>query len=355
MDLKKLYIDPKFPAAFAGKKAFADAVREHYQSIKQKDVDKLLSSVDAYTLHKPTKRESLYRRIYTKGINYLYQMDLVDMTKYADENDGFKFIITIIDTFSKKAWAFKLKRKSAEAINQVMKPYFEINKPHKIEFDQGSEFVNQSFKKLLRKHKIKYFHVYSDRKGAIIERFNRTLKTRMYRSFTARGSHRWVDVLQDLIDGYNSSKHRSIGNFTPNSVNKSNEKLIRRILYPPIKRKQINAKPIFNVGDSVRIVMKKETFQKGYEQTHSYQVYEVYKVLKTYPVTYKIRDYAGKKLKGCFYKNEIQLVDKSDDVWPINKILGTVKRKGVTYYRVNYLGYPEDLTELIPQQDLFKI
>ena len=355
MDLKELYLDPKFSAAFAGKNLFSDAVRKRDRSVKAEDVEKSLRKIDAYTLHKPTKREALYRRIYTQGIGYLYQCDLVDMSKFADENDDYKFIITIIDTFSKKAWAFKLKNKTAKSILEVMEPFFKKNKCEKLEFDQGGEFVNMLFKKMLKKYKIEYYHVYSDRKCAIVERCNRTLKTRMYRSFTARGGHRWVDVLQDLVNAYNSSKHRSIGNFTPNQVKKSNESLIRKFLYPPIKKQRKHTKPVYKVGDSVRISMKKAPFQKGYEQSYSYQVYEVTKVLRTYPVTYKIRDYKGEELEGSFYKRELQIVDKNDGIWPISKILGTVRRRGLTYYRVNYLGYPEDLTDLIPQQDLFNI
>lgn len=355
MDLKKLYQDPKFSAAFSGKQTFSDAVRSQDRTVKRKDVEKAFRGIDAYTLHKPTRRESLYRRIYTKGIGYLYQCDLVDMSKFADENNGFKWLITIIDTFSKKAWAYKMKNKSAESIVTVMTPFFKKNKCNKIEFDQGGEFKNRLFLDLLKKHKIKYFHVYSDRKCAIVERFNRTLKTRMYRSFTSRGSHRWIDVLQDLINAYNSSKHRSIGGFTPNQVKKSNEHIIRRILYPKIKKEKKHTKTVYKIGDTVRISMMKAPFQKGYDQTYSYQVYEVSKVRQTYPVTYKIRDYKGEELDGAFYKNELQIVDKSDGIWPINKILGTEKKRGVTYYRVNYLGYPEDLTDLIPQQDLFNV
>ena len=131
--------------------------------------------------------------------------------------------------------------------------------------------------------------------------------------------------------------------------------MVRKLLYPVVKKEGKHTKPVYKVGDSVRISMKKATFQKGYEQTYSYQVYTVSKVLRTYPVTYKIRDYKGEELEGSFYKRELQVVDKNDGIWPINKILGTVKRRGATYYRVNYLGYPDTLTDLIPQQDLFKI
>ena len=136
MDLKKLYNDAEFPASFAGKKRFTDAVKSRYPNVKVNDVEKTLKATDSYTLHKPTQKTPLYRRISTKGIGYLYQIDLVDMSKFADENSGYKWLITCIDTFSKKAWSFKMKNKTADSIMKVMKPFLLINHPQKLEFDQ---------------------------------------------------------------------------------------------------------------------------------------------------------------------------------------------------------------------------
>ena len=79
------------------------------------------------------------------------------MTKFEKENDGYRWLITIIDTFSKKAWAFKMKRKNATAIMEVMSPFLHQNTPKKVEFDQGTEFYNTPFLNLLKKLKIKYF------------------------------------------------------------------------------------------------------------------------------------------------------------------------------------------------------
>ena len=136
MDIKRLYNDAEFPASFSGKKRFTDAVQSRYPTVTAKDVEKSLKATDSYTLHKPTQRTPLYRRIYTKGIAYLYQIDLVDMSKFADENNGYKWLITCIDTFSKKAWSFKMKNKTADSIMKVMKPFLLINRPQKLEFDQ---------------------------------------------------------------------------------------------------------------------------------------------------------------------------------------------------------------------------
>ena len=131
-----------------------------------------------------------------------------------------------------------------------------------MQFDQGPEFYNKKFLDLLKRHNIKHYSTHSDRKSAIVERFNRTLKTRMYRAFTSQGSHRWVDILPDLVAGYNNSKHRSIG-MTPNEVTPANEHIVRKRLFPEIKKKRKHTKPFFRIGDTVRISPIKETFQKG--------------------------------------------------------------------------------------------
>ena len=352
MNIKKLYNDPKFSASFAGKKRFVNAIISKNKNLKRKKVEEELKKIDSYTLHKPARKTKLFRRIYTKGIRYIYQIDLIDMTKFKNENDDYRWLITIIDTFSKKAWAFKLKRKTSKAIMNVMKPFLLSNTPTKMEFDQGTEFYNASFLNLLKTLKINYYSVYSDRKCAIVERFNRTLKTRMYRSFTARGSKRWIDILPDLVNGYNNTPHTSI-KYKPNDVNKTNEHLVRRILFPKEKKQKIFTKTYFKIGDTVRILKKKATFQKGYEQTYSYEVFEVCELRKTYPVTYRIKDYKGEEIKGSFYKSELQLVNKSDSIWPVKDVLNTRKHRGVTQYLVNFVGYPETLQEWIPQNQLF--
>ena len=352
MDVKELYNDPKFPASFTGQQRFYSAQQQINPSNSLGSVKQKLRSVDSYTLHKPTKKIKLFRRVQTKGINYLYQCDLVDLSTFHSDNDGFKWIITIIDTFSKKAWAFKMKTKSGQSIVKVMGPFFEENTPKKIQFDQGTEFYNKLFLKLLEKHKIKHYSVYSEQKASIIERFNRTLKERMFRYFTSIGSHRWIDILQNLIDGYNNTKHSSIS-MAPNNVSTSNENKVREILFPKIKKLKEHTKPVFKVGDSVRITRKKGVFEKGYEMRWSWEVFEVNKVKNTYPVTYGLSDYKGEEILGSFYKNELQLVDKSDNIWPIEKIIRKRQRSGQVEYLVKFLGYPEEANTWVKHQDLF--
>ena len=180
---------------------------------------------------------------------------------------------------------------------------------------KGQNSTINHYVKLLKKQKIKHFSVYSDRKCAIVERFNRTLKTRIYRSFTARGSHQWIDILDDLVNGYNNTKH-SYTKFPRNDVNDNYEQIVRNNLFPKVIKESKYLAKHFKVGDTVRISTKKSIFQKGYDLTYSYEVFTINGVKDTYPVTYGLRDYKNSD-RACtnrfsnsiFYQNPKTVVN----------------------------------------------
>ena len=176
-------------------------------------------------------------------------------------------------------------------------------------------------------------------KAAVVERFNRTLKTKMYKYFTFKNTLRYIDVLQDLVDSYNATYHRSIG-MAPNEVNATNEHLVRSRLYPP-------KKPVvrwqFDVGDTVRITKARHTpFNKGYEQQWTRKLFRVQSRIPTDPPTYALKDMAGEPIKDKFYRFEIQKVDDNrDDHFAIDKILKTKRgAEGKVRHFVSWLGYP---------------
>ena len=191
-----------------------------------------------------------------------------------------------------------------------------------LQTDRGKEFLNEKFQSMLRRHNI---HLYIsdnyDIKAAVVERFNRTLKTKMYKYFTFKNTLRYIDVLRDLVDSYNATYHRSIGMAT-NDVNATNEQLVRSRLYPP-------KKPIvrwhFDVGDTVRIPKARYTpFDKSYKQQWTRELFRVQSRIPTDPPTYALKDMAGEPIKGKFYRFEIQKVeDNRDNHFAIDKILKT--------------------------------
>ena len=145
----------------------------------------------AEELHKPARRRYPRRKFNMRGLNETYQIDLVDMQAYSNVNRGFKYLLTVIDVFSKYAWAIPIKNKSAEEVTKAMDTILtEERHPQNIQADQGTEFFNSSFSQLLKKYKIHLYYTFSNLKASIIERFNRTLKSMMWKKFTLNDNYK---------------------------------------------------------------------------------------------------------------------------------------------------------------------
>ena len=276
----------------------------------------------------------------------MFQIDLVDMTKYASENDGYKFLITMIDSFSKFAWVIPIKSKHGAIVFDGVKKILLVDRPQKIQMDRGTEFYNKKFLDMLKAFGIKWYSTNSEIKAAIVERFNRTLRTRMERVFTLQGNHRYIDVLPKIVKSYNNSVHRSIGMKPANVTARDTSKILEK-LYPKLKP----SKAKFKVGESVRITRKKHVFQKGFEQNWSYEVFKIAKILKTNPVTYELVDYIREPILGSFYSSELQSVKPL--TYPIEKVLKKRRRGTKIEYFIKWLGYPEEANSWIDQKDLF--
>ena len=219
------YYNPAQPGSFAGL-----PIAERYLNLKGNVKDVLIRQ-DAYTHHRPIRHRFRRRQIFTKGIYDLWQADLVDMHSLSLHNDDLKYLLTCIDTFSKYAWVRPLKNKSELCVIEAFESILREKVPLYLETDKGTEFKNTLFQGQLSEYKIKFYTSENDDiKAAIVERFNRTLKTRMYRYFAHSKSYRYVDVLQDLVHSYNHTYHSSI-RMSPASVNVKNEGLDRRKLF----------------------------------------------------------------------------------------------------------------------------
>lgn len=300
-------------------------------------------------LHKPVRRNFPRRSTVVKGIHDLYQADLVEMKPYSKINKGFKYILTIIDCFTKVANAIPLKNKKGLSITEAMKGVLRlIGKPIKnLQTDDGTEFFNKDFSKLMERNKINHYSSFSEKKAAIIERFNRTLKTLMYKRFSERGTYVWYDLLPTLINDYNNRKHRTIG-MKPTQVNKDNEatvlERIKRSTKPRLDKKPPNK---FSIGDKVRISKYKQIFTKGYLPNWTNEVFIIHRVQPTNPETYILRDSNNKILQGGFYGHEL-LKSKTGNVYLVEKIL----RKRGDKLLVRWLGFDKSEDTWIDKKDL---
>ena len=285
-------------------------------------------------LHKPARRNYPRRKFDIRALDETWQAYLVDMQTYSQMNKGYRYLLTVIDVFSKFAWAIAVKSKSGEDITTAMKSIFVRDKrvPKNLQVDQGSEFYNAKFKLLMQKYKINLYSMYSNLKASIVERFNRTLKTWMWKEFSFQGNYKWLDMLANLMTRYNRKVHRTI-NMSPRDVNSTNEANVLRKL-KLLNELRGRKKPKFKIGDFVRVSKSKHVFAKGYTPNWSTEIFTVVRVAKTNPVTYHLKDYRNEPIAGGFYEQEISKV-KYPDVYLIEKVLK--RRKNQIY--VKWLGF----------------
>jgi hypothetical protein len=271
------------------------------------------------------------RRVIVKSLNDLFQADLVEMIPYSGENNGFKYILVVINCFSKFVWAFPLKTKTGYEVVENMEKVFKQQQPKNLQTDMGKEFFNKTFQLLMKKYNINHYNTYSEKKASIVERVNRTLKNLIWKEFNYHAHYRWINLLDNIVQKYNNSKHRTIG-MKPSEVKKKHEKKLLNTVYNRIKIVNLSSK--FHVGDHVRISKTRGVFDKKYMPNWSTEIFTIKKILLTNPNTYLLQDYQKQDIKGCFYQQQLQKV-KHPDVYLVEKIL---RRKNNKVF-VKWLGF----------------
>jgi len=341
--LVKTYLDPK-----TGFTSINELSRRTKVPVDQ--VKEYLQTQDVYTKHYPKIENFKRRRYFTPGIDKIWQCDLVFMDpEWAQENDGYKYINLVIDTFSKFLFAVPLRTKQAE---EVIKSFEYIlkkskRKPEKIHSDKGSEYISVKTKEFFVKNNIFWYSTENETKAMICERVAKTLQQRMYKYLTHNSTNKWIDVLQDLVDNYNSSYHSSI-RMTPIEASKfDNESKVYSNLYG--EKSRLNQKKrsiyttIFKLNDPVRTTRFGTKFDRGYKPTFAEEILYIDEILDTFPTTYKLRDFNDKPIKGSYYANELVKYNKQDEDYSYDYILKTRKSKipGMIEAFVKWTGYPE--------------
>lgn len=300
-------------------------------------------------LHQPARRRFPRRATVLKGINDLYQADLVELRSYSRINRGYKYILTVINCFSKVADALPLKDKTAKSVTNAMLKIIKRNKNtiKHLQTDDGKEYFNNSFKLLMKKYNINHYSTKSEMKASIIERFNRTLKAAMFKMFSNRGKYLWYDILQSLINEYNNKYHRTIG-MKPKDVSSQNESAVKeRIKLQTQPKSEYRSSKRFFVNDKVRISKHKGVFDKRYFPNWSNEVFTVYRVQPTLPETYILKDKKGEILQGGFYGHEL-LKSAVGDVYLIEKVL----KKKNDKLLVRWIGFDKTHDSWIPKSEI---
>ena len=263
-------------------------------------------SLFAAQLHKPVKRNFPKRRVLSNGIDGIWAADLVEMGKFSKWNKGIKYLLMVIDVFSKFGWIEPLKDKRGESVSEAFKNILSSGRhPRFLWTDRGSEFYNANFKRLLNKHHITLYSTENEEKSSVVERWNQTMKNRLWKMFTANNNTIYHDKLGKVIDEYNNSFHTSVKMTPAEASRKKNERKVYANLFGDLIYSK-HIPPTFHVGEKVRISKyKRKIFDKGFTPNWTEEIFVIDEILNTNPVTYKLVDLQGEKVTGSFYEQEL--------------------------------------------------
>ena len=293
--LKKSYTD-KGPALFGSVKTLKATTVIPRQKVKH-----FLHTKPSYTKYRTVRRKIARFKVIVYDINEIWSIDLAYVDKLAKYNKDIKYLLVAVDCMSRYLRVQPLKSKyattTAEAFNQMIK----TEKPKKVWVDKGTEFKG-SFKTLCEKKGIKTYTTESEKKSAFAERNIRSLKSLIYKYLEEKWTYSYIDKLQDFVNTINSRTNRVI-KLAPNKVTKKD--VPRLISLRAEQSLKLVRRPKLYVGDFVRIAKIDIPFRKGYKQSFTDEVFEIFDIPTRNPPTYNLIDADREPIEGKFYEPEL--------------------------------------------------
>ena len=252
----------------------------------------------------PTNKTNVYH------IDDIWSLDILDLKDYGTNNNrGFRYVLVIIDNFSKYGWTVPLKNKNAQSIKDSFENILisSKRKPNLIETDRGKEFYNNIFQDFLNKNNIKLYSRNTSLGAVFAERFNRTIRDLLKKIVFEQGDAKWVDVLTTITKQYNNRIHSSTKLSSKDASLKKNEGFVYKNLLD--KRKKVI--PKFQINDLVRVADLKKTFSKG-DTTHwSYKLYKITELINDTIPAYKIDNLKERYNESLLKKTDLTLKENN--------------------------------------------
>ena len=236
---------------------------------------------------KPPRKNYATNKTDVYHIDDIWSLDILDLKDYGPENNrGYRYVLVIIDNFSKFGWTVPIKNKNAQTIKDSFENILINSKrsPNLIETDRGKEFYNNIFQDFLNKNDIKLYSRNTSLGAVFAERFNPTIRDILKKIVFEQGDAKWIDILPTITKQYNNRKHSST-KLTPIQASlKKNEGFVYKILLD--KRNKI--KPKFQINDLVRTADLKKTFSKGDTTNWSYKLYKITEIINDTIPSYRL-------------------------------------------------------------------
>ena len=340
-DLQEKFTDTTSPIGYSD----AKTIYEYYKHrLSMSEISNFLSTKDAYTLTRRTKRPRHFNMTYCRKLRENLQLDTFFMLEFRKENDGIGHILIGVDVWSRFMWAVPIQNTTGSEGLRATKNILTRAGGYvdNITVDKGSEFISAKYKKYVQSKRIKLH--YTNSKAAICERAILTLKRYIYRYFAETDDLRYIDKLDMFIQTYNDHFHRFL-QMSPREAElsknqeKVREKHTKKRLYLESKRK----KGKFEIGDKVRLSRIKSRMSRGYDNTFNYEVFEIYAIDRQMPIPryYVKQPETGEKITGSFYSNELVLTRQHKYKLTV---LQERTRRGKKEYLVKWKGYPGECT-----------
>ena len=349
------------PSSFSGINVLHKAAKTIDKSISVNDVKNYLKSQKTYTLHRNTFKRFPRRKILAPYPKVIVSSDLVDMSKLSSHNSGYRYLLVVIDVFSRYAQVVPLKRKTATDTLSGLKQILESDEfqgARKFNSDEGKEYYNAPVKKYLSSKDITLYSTKSrEIKAAIAERFIRTIKGKIYKYLTHNNTLSYIAKLPNIISNYNHSIHRILKN-TPFNVHHTakNSKYLNELFNQMYKNTTQTHNPfssLLTVGEYVRIADegRNKAFRRGYSIQNTWEIFRVKTVdISQFPATYTLEDQQGEDILGVFYREELipTHLPQSFDI----DIIRSKKVGNSIHHYVSWRGYPPQFNSWIKDSDI---
>lgn len=318
--LHTIWYDTNHPASYSGPdKLYRIVKNQGHFKIGRRRIKQWLQDQDSYGLSRNVIRKFPRNRYVVNTIDSLWEIDLADVSNIKALNDNYKYLLFVIDVFSRFLWIQPLKDKTGKnvvsALNRILSTG---RKPKSIRSDKGSEFKNKEVKTLLSQQGISTYYSQNETKCAVLERVIRTIKSVLYRYFRHSQTYKYIDLLQKFVHDYNHRPHRSLGQIKPADVNTENADEVRVSAYLTKKaQRHETAKKVkgmkkkrsfkFKVGDLVRITYIRHPFQRDYQQKWTEELFRIRRrYLRQGISVYQLKDFSDESIDGTFYQPELQ-------------------------------------------------
>lgn len=303
--LNEIYTSADSPGGFSSVANLLREAKKRDPSITRKKVQDFLESMRTYTLFRG--RRERYPRLKTIPICWMsdLQVDLAIFPNLATHNRGYHYLLVGVDVLSRQMFGVPLKTSKKEEMKDAFEKLFKQmpKVPQRVYSDRGKEFTSAYIKAYFKDKEVQKIESLGGVvKAAVAERAIRTIKGRIYRYFSEKNTHNWVDVLPRVLHAINHTVCR-VTKMRPVDVNQDNWKSLWDRLYAPCFEES-NKPPRYKVGDHVRIDMFQGKFGRGFYTQMSDEIFTIAKCVPGgphRPTYYKLVDRKGESIDGVFY------------------------------------------------------